>query len=345
MNKPISVELLEKYINGKCTAEENALVQEWYFSFEKEHDLISDMSASDQEDLEEHIYNHILHNISALGSNTQDAPATKPKYRILKTWYAAAGVAAALLIFIGVLYNNHPHVKNLQSATANTADLVAVTNKTRQIYKLKLPDNSMVWLSPGARLTCPKTFGPRFRAVSMSGECFFEVTKNHSKPFIINSRSIVTKVWGTSFLVRDGILGNSADVSVVTGKVSVCINEKNKENADVLRPGEGEIMLYPHQKVTYLADQHILKTGNTVNEPSLQIWNRINLNFDNRPLREIIPQLNVKYHVHIKVVNEKLNHYVLNADLAGFNLPDVLQALKKSLNVDYELKNNIIELK
>lgn len=345
MNKPISVELLEKYINGKCTAEENALVQDWYFSFEQEHDLISDMSASEQEDLEEHIYNHILHNISVLGDNTQKLPADKLRYRILKPWYAVAGIAAIFLIFISILYNNHPQVKYAQSAAINTTDLVAITNKTRQIYKLRLPDNSMVWLSPGAQLTFPKTFGTRFRAVSMSGECFFEVTKNHSRPFIINSRSIVTKVWGTSFLVRDNIQGNSADVSVITGKVSVRINGKNKDNIDVLKLGQGEVMLYPHQKVIYLADQHILKSENTGIEPSLQLWNRVNLTFDNRPLREIIPQLNIKYHVHIKVVNEKLNHYVLNADLAGFNLPDVLEALKKSLNVDYEMKNNIIELK
>lgn len=345
MNKPISVELLEKYINGKCTAEENALVQEWYFSFEKEHDLISDMSASEQEALGEHIYNHILQNISDLGNNTPELPAERSNYRVLKTWYGVAGIAAIFLIFITILYNNHPQVKSQQSAGINTADLVAITNKTRQIYKIRLPDNSMVWLSPGAQLTCPKTFGPRFRAVSMSGECFFEVTKNHARPFIINSRSIVTKVWGTSFRVRDNIQERSADVSVVTGKVSVCINEKNNDNVDILKPGAGEIMLYPHQKVIYLADQHILKPENTVNEPSLQIWNRVNLTFDNKPLREIIPQLNVKYHVRIKVVNEKLNHYVLNADMAGFNLPDVLEALKKSLNVDYELKNNTIELK
>ncbi|MDB5133311.1 MAG: FecR family protein [Mucilaginibacter sp.] len=345
MNKPISVELLERYINGKCTAEENVLVQEWYFSFEQEYDLISEMSASGQEELEEHIYNHVLYNISALGDNVRELPAKKFNFRVLKTWYAVAGAAALFLIFISVLYNNHPHVKNPQYAAVNTADLVAITNKTRQIYKLRLPDNSMVWLSPGAQLTFPKTFGARLRAVSMSGECFFEVTKDPSKPFIINSHSIVTKVWGTSFLVRDDIQSNSADVSVITGKVSVAINGKNKGTGDILKLGQGEVMLYPHQKVTYLADQHILKSGNTGNEPALQIWNRVNLTFDNRPLREIIPLLNVKFHVHIKVVNEKLNRYVLNADMAGFNLPDVLEALKKSLNVDYEMKNNIVELK
>jgi transmembrane sensor len=61
-------------------------------------------------------------------------------------------------------------------------------------------------------------------------------------------------------------------------------------------------------------------------------------------LREIIPVLNSTYGVHIKVADEKLNHYILNADFAGFNLPDVLAALKKSINVNYQIKENIIEL-
>ena len=91
-------------------------------------------------------------------------------------------------------------------------------------------------------------------------------------------------------------------------------------------------------------DQHVLKPENTKNEPELQIWKRVNLSFENKPLREIIPVLNASYHVHIRVTNEKLNHYILNADMEGFNLPDVLEALKKSLNVNYEVGENEIEL-
>jgi transmembrane sensor len=44
------------------------------------------------------------------------------------------------------------------------------------------------------------------------------------------------------------------------------------------------------------------------------------------------------------VGNEKLNHYLLNADFSGLNLPDVLEALSKALNIDYSFINNTIEL-
>ena len=145
-------------------------------------------------------------------------------------------------------------------------------------------------------------------------------------------------------LVRDDDRSNSAEVSVLTGKVSVSIKKSDNTNDESLTLQKGEIMLYPHQKAIYLVDEHVLKPETPKKEPELQIWKRVNLLFENKPLKDIVPVLNSSYHVRIQVSNERLNHYILNADMEGFNLPDVLEALKKSLNVNYEIKNDIIEL-
>lgn len=342
MKQPISIELLEKYVHGKCTPDEIALVKDWYLSFESEPDHVSNLNLSEERALEEHIYNQILSTIGV--EEEDDNIGYQEPRRTLSAWYAVAGIAAMLFVCLGLFLNNRPVTfADKQLASVSPQEITLITNNTHQIYKKVLPDNSIVWLSPKAQVKFPKIFDPRFRAITMSGECFFEVTKNPNRPFIISSRSIVTKVWGTSFRVRDNVESKSADVSVVTGKVSVSI--KPKEVADdvdyALRTNE--VMLYPHQKVVYLADKNILKPE-TSNEPALQIWNRVNLTFENKPLGEIIPVLNSKFHVHIKVVNEKLNHYILNADMAGFNLPDVLEAFKKSLNVNYEIQDNAIVL-
>lgn len=348
MNNPVSIELLEKYINGKCTSEEVAIVKKWYFSFEDEHDLISDMNLSEEKKLEEQIYNRILNNIGFVEEEVELAyPQEEVPRRSYKLWYAAASIAAIFLIFLSVLFIKKPAVtQNDQVADSHVQELVLITNNTNQIYKAMLPDSSMVWLSPKAKINFPKKFDTRYRAISMTGECFFEVTKNPKRPFIIKSSSIITKVWGTSFRVRDGVVNKEADVSVLTGKVSVSIKDKdNNDDAAGIdyQLNKNEVMLYPHQKVVYLADKNVLRPE-SINEPAMQLWNRINLSFEGKPLSEIVPVLNEKFHVQIKVVNEKLNHYIMNADMAGFNLPDVLEALKKSLNVNYELKNNTIEL-
>lgn len=337
MNKSLPVELLEKYISGRCSDDEILLVKQWYKSFGHDYDHASALDVHEESELKERIYQNILDKIEAADHKEQ-------KVRSLSKWYKISAAAAVIIACTATFITlKQKHAADKQQALVNS-DMVVITNNTNQIYKSVLPDHSAVWIKPHSKLSFPKIFSTSARMVSMAGECFFEVTKNPQKPFVISSRSIITKVWGTSFLIRDRDDKSSADVSVLTGKVSVSIKDKVTGNLTDLKINKDEVMIYPHQKVVYLAAQHTLKPLAKSNEPALQIWNRVNLSFDNKPLSAIIPVLNSKFHVHITVSNAKFNQYVLTADLSGFNLPEVLEALKKSLNVNYEMKQNEIQL-
>jgi len=345
MKHPISIELLERYINGECTEEEIAIVKKWYFSFEEDEDHVSELTQQEEKKLEQRIYNQIISKLGVNeGADEEMETEVIPSRRNYAIWYAVAAAVVIFTAFGAILLNNKTvAIVEKQAASTGIIEQVLITNNTHQIYKKVLPDNSIVWLNPKSQIKFPKVFDARFRAISMTGECFFEVTKNPNRPFIINSGSIITKVWGTSFRVRDNVGSKRADVSVVTGKVSVSINNNKKDDDIDFELNKGEIMLYPHQKVIYLADKKILKPA-SADEPTLQIWTHQNLTFESKPLGDIVPVLNSKFHVHIVVSNERLNHYILNADMTGFNLPDVLEALKKSLNVNYEIKGNEINL-
>ena len=351
MEESIPVEILERYIKGNCTPEEVEQVKAWYRSFEHNDDYVSGISLAEEKALEERLYNHILKNIGAQpGQEENDhTEADELPHRSFRRWYAIAGAAAAVLIagaaYLFTVY--HPQFAvNKTAANVTTKQIQSITNNSDQIYKAVLPDHSVVWLKPNSQLTYPEVFDTKSRMVTISGEGFFEVTKNPNCPFIIDGRSIITKVWGTSFLVRDNGRSNSAEVSVLTGKVSVSVKTAYNSVQPSLKLEKGEVMLYPHQKVVYLIDQNLLKpqTEDTADENAMQIWKHVNLSFENKPIREIIPVLNSKFHVHIVVKNERLNHYILNADMAGLNLPDVLEALKKSLNINYEISDDVIEL-
>lgn len=342
MKPLIPVELLEKYLNGNCTEEEIALIKQWYHSFEDDYDYISGASEADEKEIEERIYNRITENIEV--DNIPGQTGNVRYLGILK-WSAAAAVAAFLLGAFYWVNNTKSPSSQVAQVAPQQVEQVDITNNSNQIYKAVLPDSSTIWLSPGGNIRYPKTFAKNVRIISMYGEGFFEITKNPRRPFIINGRTIITKVWGTSFLIRDNYRSNTADVSVVTGKVSVSIKNNDQDNNVNTNLEKHELMLYRNQKAVYLVDKHLLKPAGIVNQPALKIWSQVNLSFDNKPLREIIPVLNATYGVHIKVANDRLNHYMLNADFAGFNLPDVLAALKKSINVNYQIKdNNTIEL-
>ncbi|WP_419700872.1 FecR family protein [Mucilaginibacter sp. NFX135] len=340
MKEHLSIELLERYINGECTDDEATLVKQWYQSFEHDTNYTSALNASQQKELEEKIYNSILSNIDAV--NDQDAPIINNRSN---TWLWVGAVAAMLLIAIMIGLFRKTNTGTQDTLASNQQEMVSITNNSHRIYKSKLPDGSTVWLNPNAQLKYPKRFAASARMVFMSGECFFEVTKNPERPFIISSHSIITKVWGTSFRVRDNGQSSEADVAVVTGKVSVSIKTKQSVNNTRLNIENGDVMLYPHQKAVYSVHDHTLKPITKSDETTLKIWNHEDLLFDNKLMKDIVPALNARYKTHIVVANEKLNRYMLNADFTGFNLPDVLEALNKSLSIDYEIKNNTIELK
>jgi ferric-dicitrate binding protein FerR (iron transport regulator) len=70
-------------------------------------------------------------------------------------------------------------------AQNNAPDPVSNTMSTpngRQ-YQLVLADGSKVWLNAASSITYPTVFDTNERRVSITGEAFFEVTHNSSKPF------------------------------------------------------------------------------------------------------------------------------------------------------------------
>ena len=180
------------------------------------------------------------------------------------------------------------------------------------------------------------------RLVNMSGECFFQVNKKPNKPFLVTSSLFVTKVLGTSFRIKE--TGSAvAEVSVLTGKVTVQVKEDQRiKNNSNQKP----VILFPDQKVTYRRKQNLLKREKEDMQSSVNVWKRISLNFDNTPLKAIIHVLNLSYNTNIAIENKELENYMLTADFEGFNLAEVLETLKKSLNITYEItKDNMILLK
>ncbi|WP_374951075.1 FecR family protein [Mucilaginibacter sp.] len=338
MKKPIPVELLEKYLSGNCSPAESAQVQEWYASFGQHPNYIDALTEDEQQTLEANLYNRILENIG----KSEEAPVYNITRSKNSLWYKIAGAAAVALIATGLYIFNRPAEAPKETAQIVAAQIITVANGSNHITKTILPDSSVVWLSPRATLKYPAAFAKASRMVGLTGEAFFEVTKNPQRPFIITGRTIITKVWGTSFLVRDNEASHTADVSVVSGKVSVSV--KKAANGNLLAINKDEVILYPQQKVTYLTDAKVLKPESIAKNTELKKWKHVDLYFDNKPLKDIVPTLNATYNVNIRVSNEKLNHYMLNADFSGLNLPDVLEALSKALNIDYAIRNNIIEL-
>ncbi|MEE1898628.1 FecR domain-containing protein [Flavobacterium rakeshii] len=149
---------------------------------------------------------------------------TKNVYR----WMAAASV---ILVMTAVGYQ-------FFNKAVNTEHIVIMQTFDNDIRLVRLPDGSRVWLNEGTKIEYPENFDGSTRNIVLTGEAFFEVEKDSSKPFIISSGLIKTTVLGTSFNVK-AYNGTVPLVEVRTGKVKV----ENKNGSIFLVRGDAAVYM------------------------------------------------------------------------------------------------------
>jgi transmembrane sensor len=113
----------------------------------------------------------------------------------------------------------------------------SVMAENGQISKVELPDGSLVWLNSGSKLSYNNFFSAKNREVALSGEAYFDVTKNEALPLIVDCNGLQVKVLGTSFNVNAYETGKTAEVVLEEGAVEI-INAETNDNFYRMKPGE-----------------------------------------------------------------------------------------------------------
>ena len=260
------------------------------------------------------------------------------------------GVAAVFLFgFIASwFYNNHyatrnsSHIYN-ELINENKEGLVEQTNNSNMPQIITLSDGSSVLLQPNSKLSYPKIFVGNERKVYLSGEGFFEISKNPDKPFFVFANEIVTQVVGTSFRISAYDNQPNVEVLVRTGKVKVQPNET------VLKSNNDEIILLPNQALRFVRQNLTFKkiTDITKDESLIQTTSNIeqlSFEFTDIPVTQIFKTIEQAYFVNIDFPKEKLQDCHLTTALNDQPLPEKLKIICKSLgnNTTYEMNGNQI---
>jgi transmembrane sensor len=105
-------------------------------------------------------------------------------------------------------------------------------------YKLTLPDGTDVWLNSASSITYPTAFVGNERNVSITGEAYFEVAKDKTKPFHVKAGSQTIEVLGTHFNVMAYADEDVIKTTLLEGSVKV---QGDKESG-ILKPGEQSVI-------------------------------------------------------------------------------------------------------
>lgn len=140
------------------------------------------------------------------------------------TRYAAA-VLIAVLVTWGV-----PRLLN----TAETYSPLTVEVPNSQRSTITLFDGTVVTLNSGSQLQYLPGFNKQ-RRVKLDGEAFFSVTKDNSRPFVVETKDFKVKVLGTEFNVKNYASDQWAETSLLEGSVELIFPQNKKMK---LEPGQ-----------------------------------------------------------------------------------------------------------
>lgn len=266
----------------------------------------------------------------------------KPMMQIAhKRWYwAAASVAALLACVVGFLYLKQ-NVRNTEGGTSSVyQDMVDVSkmkmmeksNNSTEPIQVVLSDGSRVTLQKKSKMSYSEKFDGQLREVYLSGEAFFEVTKDAARPFMVYANGLVTKVLGTSFTVSAYDTDKAVKVSVKTGKVSV-FSQKDKNEQ-----GKGLVIL-PNQEIIFdKAEVRMIKS--VVEQPTI-LDNTVEVTsfeFVDVPIKKVFQRIQKAYGIEIVYDEEVMKECYLTASLyEEKSLYDKLKLICKVTESSYEV--------
>jgi len=172
-------------------------------------------------------------------------------------------------------------------------------------YKVQLPDGTNVWLNSTSSIRYPTSFPNHERKVEITGEAYFEVTRDEAKPFVVQVDNIETKVLGTHFNINSYMNEESVKITLLEGKVVVALQgdtqAKNNEFL-VLKPGQQALALpishSPFDKVS--SKMQSLSLVNDVNVAEVIAWKNGFFSFNQADLTTVLRQLERWYDIDVR---------------------------------------------
>lgn len=186
-----------------------------------------------------------------------------------------------------------------------------------KVIDLMLADGSHVWLNTGSSVTYPVAFGKNERKVFVTGEAYFDVAHDASRPFIVTKADVEITVLGTHFNVNAYDDENSIRVTLLKGavKVSSMVNGQ----LSILKPGQQASI---HDSQLTIHDNPDME--------AVMAWKNGYFHFGNTGIAELMQQLARWYDIDIVYKGEVPRREFGGEISRNSNLSQVLNILNES---------------
>lgn len=375
MTKKEFLALLDKYLAGEISYEEEKLLSKFYSTYRQEEELDDSFFSSERK----------LEILTKIKNHTQSK-----KYSYFKWSYWAAAAIILLISISGIRYfiqnNNNIRVKNssiaaetvlpgsnralLKLANGNIISLDNQNSSTQILlkekgltiqkskngqliyiiqdvhavdltgsntiqtprggqYEVLLPDGTHVWLNSESSLSYNLDF-KRQRKVTLTGEAYFEVTKNKI-PFIVQNELQEIRVLGTHFNVNSYKDEAYSQTTLLEGQILISSLNSIKEQAILVKPNF-KVVTNKHSGIT---QQSIADTE------SIMAWKNGDFLFEDTELSTILRVIARWYDVKVDYNSLPSTRYTLQIS-KNVKLSEVLDMLEKTGAVKFQFQQQTI---
>jgi ferric-dicitrate binding protein FerR (iron transport regulator) len=281
---------------------------------------LNNMNTQEEIDVDK-AWNNVHSRLVDNGLNVSDSPVT---IRFMRTAFIRIAAVALVLLSIGsaVLYMN--------DAGYLSKKISIIAGSDQKNLQIALPDGSKIWLNRNSELSYRNNFGNHSRDVKLTGEAFFEISPDVSKPFIIDAGKAKVKVVGTSFNVITNNRESAVEVFVKTGKVLVSDNS-----------GSQSIQLDPGYVGT-VGSSTAAKTVNS--DPNYLSWKTGYLDYTDQKLSVVFKDLRRVYNMEIVADDSLILDYPWHSPIVNSSEETIIRIICTSFNLSYTKDGNVYHL-
>jgi transmembrane sensor len=181
-----------------------------------------------------------------------------------------------------------------------------------KVIDITLADGTQVWLNAESSLKYPVAFAGKERKVEITGEAYFEVAHDQSKPFTVSKGNTSVQVLGTHFNINAYEDENDIKVTLLEGSVKILTKSGPEQ---ILKPNEQAIIT---NQVDILARPNL---------EEVMAWKNGLFDFHNADIKAIMQQLSRWYDVQVSYEG-KTTDETYNGEIGRtLSLKDVLEGL------------------
>lgn len=329
-------ELLNIFKRAEHEPEIKRLLSEVWEQLDDSELLTEDYLPQNREQWFEEIYSEAQSRETPLLSEDQKKVTSKRPGLLSYNHNSSQWIKVAAILLFSVLLSLFYYTISHEKSEPSIVYKEKVAERGEKV-RFILSDGTQVHLNSESRLEYPSTFDGPTREVRLAGEAYFDVAHDESRPFIVHTNEIITKVLGTSFDIRS-YPEEEVMVAVAEGKVAVL------ESGVTASEDNYGVVLEANQWTNYTSGEQTFTTQ-TGDISTIIAWSEDVLFYENEELGDVAYHLERWYGVDITFTDEAIKDCIIRGEHRKETLENVLETITYAfVDMEYQMNGRRVTL-